>query len=52
MDKPGRVLWGWLRGSAEAGDGYHSVRRPTARAVMEAETWVWEEFGEAVERDF
>lgn len=52
MDKPGRVLWGWLRGSAEAGNGYHSVRRPTARAVMEAETWEWEEFGEAVERDF
>lgn len=41
-----------LGGSAEAVDRYRLARRPAARAVMDAETWVWEEFGEAMERDF
>ncbi|KAI3362794.1 hypothetical protein L3Q82_001658 [Scortum barcoo] len=29
-------------------DGYRQAKQTTARAVLEAKTWVWEEFGEAI----
>lgn len=43
----------WLaRGSPEAADRYRVARRAAASAVAEAKTRVWEEFGEAMEKDF
>ena len=36
----------------EAADSYWQAKRSAARAVMEAKTRVWEEFGEAMEQDF
>ena len=49
------AFWAWLaQGSPEAADGYRQARqaRAAASAVTEAKTWVWEEFGEAIEKDF
>uniref|UniRef100_A0A671XNI3 Endonuclease/exonuclease/phosphatase domain-containing protein n=1 Tax=Sparus aurata TaxID=8175 RepID=A0A671XNI3_SPAAU len=43
----------WLaRGTPEAADGYRQAKRAAARAVSEAKTRVWEEFGEAMEEDY
>jgi len=43
----------WLaQGSPETADGYREAGRAVASAVTEAKTWVWEEFGEAMEKDF
>uniref|UniRef100_A0A669BVU6 Endonuclease/exonuclease/phosphatase domain-containing protein n=1 Tax=Oreochromis niloticus TaxID=8128 RepID=A0A669BVU6_ORENI len=43
----------WLaRGTSEAADRYRHAKRNAARAVAEAKTRVWEEFGEAMEKDF
>ncbi len=43
----------WLaQGPPEAANGYREARRATALVVMEAKTWLWEEFGEAMEKDF
>uniref|UniRef100_A0A671UP04 Reverse transcriptase domain-containing protein n=1 Tax=Sparus aurata TaxID=8175 RepID=A0A671UP04_SPAAU len=43
----------WLsRGTPEAADGYRQAKRAAARAVSEAKTRVWEEFGEAMEKDY
>jgi len=43
----------WLaQGSPETADGYLEARRAAASAVTEAKTRVWEEFGEAMEKDF
>ncbi|KAI3356429.1 hypothetical protein L3Q82_017643 [Scortum barcoo] len=33
-------------------DGYRQAKQAAARAVLEAKTWVWEEFGEAMEEDY
>jgi len=38
--------------SPETADGYKEARRAAASVVAEAKTRVWEEFGEAVEKDF
>lgn len=35
--------WGLTRNA----DGYHLAKKVVARVVMEANGWVWEEFGEA-----
>ncbi|XP_072572600.1 uncharacterized protein [Paramormyrops kingsleyae] len=40
------------RGSPEAADRYRGARRNAARAVADAKTRSWEEFGEAMESDF
>uniref|UniRef100_A0A671UIZ1 Endonuclease/exonuclease/phosphatase domain-containing protein n=1 Tax=Sparus aurata TaxID=8175 RepID=A0A671UIZ1_SPAAU len=43
----------WLaRGTPEAADGYRQAKHAAARAVSEAKTRVWEEFGEAMEEDY
>ena len=43
----------WLAcGTPEAADSYQQVKRSAARAVRGAKTQVWEEFGEAMEKDF
>ena len=43
----------WLaQGSPETADGYQEARRAAASAVAKAKTRVWEEFGEAMEKDF
>ncbi len=43
----------WLaQGSSEAADRYQEARRAAASVVAEAKTWVWEEFREAMEKDF
>jgi len=39
-------------GSPETAGRYREVRRAAASAIAEAKTWVWEEFGEAMEKDF
>uniref|UniRef100_A0A3B5Q8Y2 Reverse transcriptase domain-containing protein n=1 Tax=Xiphophorus maculatus TaxID=8083 RepID=A0A3B5Q8Y2_XIPMA len=39
-------------GTPEAADGYRRAKRHAARAVAEAKTRAWEEFGEAMEKDF
>lgn len=38
--------------SIEAADRYRLGRRAAARAVMERQTCIWEQFGEVVEKDF
>uniref|UniRef100_A0A672ZD16 Reverse transcriptase domain-containing protein n=1 Tax=Sphaeramia orbicularis TaxID=375764 RepID=A0A672ZD16_9TELE len=40
------------RGTPEAADGYRKAKRAAARAVVEAKTQVWVEFGEAMEEDY
>uniref|UniRef100_A0A3B3S8K7 Reverse transcriptase domain-containing protein n=1 Tax=Paramormyrops kingsleyae TaxID=1676925 RepID=A0A3B3S8K7_9TELE len=45
-----RELLVW--GSLEAADWYWQAKRNVARAVTEAKTRAWEEFGEAMESDF
>ena len=43
----------WLVcGSLEAADGYRRAKRSAAKAVAEAKTQAWEEFGEAMEEDY
>lgn len=38
--------------SMEAADRYRLGRRAAARAVMEGQTCIWEQFGEVMEKDF
>ena len=40
------------RGTPEAVLGYRGARRAAAAAVAEAKQRVWEEFGEAMEKEF
>lgn len=40
--------WGLTKNT----DKYHLAKNIAAKAVMEANTWVWEEFGEAMKKDF
>ncbi|GAA6076081.1 uncharacterized protein LOC106910031 [Tachysurus ichikawai] len=40
------------RGTPEAADRYQRAKRASARVVTEAKTRVWEEFGEAMEKDY
>jgi len=40
------------KGSPETADGYREAKRAVASVVTEAKTRVWEEFGEAMEKDF
>ncbi|XP_051275980.1 uncharacterized protein LOC127374553 [Dicentrarchus labrax] len=40
------------RGTPEAVAGYRQARRTAAAAVREVKQWVWEEFGEVMEKDF
>ncbi|KAK3562735.1 hypothetical protein QTP86_006512 [Hemibagrus guttatus] len=43
----------WLaRGTPEAAEAYWQAKRTTAVVVSEAKTRVWEEFGEAMEKDY
>ncbi|GAA6095909.1 receptor-type tyrosine-protein phosphatase F-like, partial [Tachysurus ichikawai] len=43
----------WLaRGTPKAADRYRRDKRASARVVAEAKTRVWEEFGEAMEKDY
>ncbi|KAK3518499.1 hypothetical protein QTP70_001476 [Hemibagrus guttatus] len=43
----------WLaRGTLEAAEAYRQAKRTTAVVVSEAKTQVWEEFGEAMEKDY
>ena len=43
----------WLaQGSPETAGGYREARRTAASVVGKAKTRVWEEFGEAMEKDF
>ncbi|KAK3531414.1 hypothetical protein QTP70_019258 [Hemibagrus guttatus] len=43
----------WLaQGTPEAAEVYQQAKRAAARVVSEAKTRVWEEFGEAVEKDY
>ncbi|KAK3517424.1 hypothetical protein QTP70_009918 [Hemibagrus guttatus] len=43
----------WLaRGTPEAAETYRQAKRTTAVVVLEAKTRVWEEFGEAMEKDY
>ncbi|KAK3508146.1 hypothetical protein QTP70_015345 [Hemibagrus guttatus] len=43
----------WLaQGTPEAAKAYQQAKQAAARVVSEAKTWVWEEFGEAMEKDY
>ncbi|KAK3567248.1 hypothetical protein QTP86_015079 [Hemibagrus guttatus] len=43
----------WLaRGTPEAAEAYWQAKRTAAQVVSEAKTRVWEEFGEAMEKDY
>ncbi len=43
----------WLAcGTPEAADRYRQAKRSAARVVVEAKTRAWEEFGEAMEKDY
>ncbi|XP_070399597.1 uncharacterized protein [Nothobranchius furzeri] len=43
----------WLAcGSPEAADRYQIAKRGAAVAVAKAKSWAWEEFGEAMEKDY
>ncbi|KAK3509580.1 hypothetical protein QTP70_006449 [Hemibagrus guttatus] len=43
----------WLaRGTPEAAEAYRQAKRTAARVVSETKTRVWEEFGEAMEKDY
>ncbi|KAK3546985.1 hypothetical protein QTP86_007435 [Hemibagrus guttatus] len=43
----------WLaRGTLEAAEAYRQAKRTAAGVVLEAKTRVWEEFGEAMEKDY
>ncbi|KAK3536643.1 hypothetical protein QTP86_015444, partial [Hemibagrus guttatus] len=43
----------WLaRGTPEAAEAYRQAKRTTAVVVSEAKTRVWEEFGEAMEKEY
>ncbi|KAI3367323.1 hypothetical protein L3Q82_008366 [Scortum barcoo] len=39
-------------GTPDAADGYRQAKQAAARAVLEAKTRVWQEFGEAMEEDY
>ncbi|KAK3573193.1 hypothetical protein QTP86_015101 [Hemibagrus guttatus] len=41
-----------LVGTPEAAEAYRQAKRTTAVVVSEAKTWVWKEFGEAMEKDY
>ncbi|KAK3535695.1 hypothetical protein QTP70_020572, partial [Hemibagrus guttatus] len=43
---------GWLEGTPEAAEAYRQAKRTAAGVVSEAKTRVWEEFGEAMEKDY
>ncbi|KAK3548730.1 hypothetical protein QTP70_018466 [Hemibagrus guttatus] len=40
------------KGTLEAAEAYRQAKRTAARVVSEAKTRVWEEFGEAMEKDY
>ncbi|KAK3558852.1 hypothetical protein QTP86_030442 [Hemibagrus guttatus] len=40
------------KGTPEAAEAYRQAKQTTAVVVSEAKTWVWEEFGEAMEKDY
>ncbi|KAK3527104.1 hypothetical protein QTP86_010820 [Hemibagrus guttatus] len=40
------------RGTLEAAEAYRQAKQTAARVVSEAKTLVWEEFGEAMEKDY
>ncbi|KAK3539743.1 hypothetical protein QTP70_013176 [Hemibagrus guttatus] len=43
----------WLaRGTLEAAEAYQQAKQTAAWVVLEAKTWVREEFGEAIEKDY
>ncbi|KAK3561454.1 hypothetical protein QTP86_002818 [Hemibagrus guttatus] len=43
----------WLaRRTPEAAEAYRQAKQTTVVAVLEAKTWVWEELGEAIEKDY
>lgn len=43
----------WLaHGTPEAADGYWQAKRTVPRVDVEAKSWVWEEFSEAMEKDY
>ncbi|KAK3518049.1 hypothetical protein QTP70_033271 [Hemibagrus guttatus] len=43
----------WLaRGTPEAAEAYQQAKQTTALVISEAKTRVWEEFGEAMEKDY
>ncbi|KAK3542727.1 hypothetical protein QTP70_000092 [Hemibagrus guttatus] len=43
----------WLaQGTPEAAEAYRQAKPTAARVVSEAKTWVWEEFDEAMEKDY
>ncbi|KAK3542811.1 hypothetical protein QTP70_003071 [Hemibagrus guttatus] len=43
----------WLaRGTQEAAEAYRQAKRTAARVVSEAKTRIWEEFSEAMEKDY
>ncbi|KAK3561419.1 hypothetical protein QTP86_002547 [Hemibagrus guttatus] len=43
----------WLaRGTPEAAEAYRQAKRTAAVVVSEAKTWVWEEFGQDMEKDY
>ncbi|KAK3553014.1 hypothetical protein QTP86_031160 [Hemibagrus guttatus] len=43
----------WLaRGTPEAAEAYQQAKRTAAGVVLEAKTRVWEEFGEAMQKDY
>ncbi len=44
--------WRLACGTPEAADGYRQAKRSAARVVVEANTRAWEEFGEAMEKDY
>ncbi|KAI3367011.1 hypothetical protein L3Q82_009640 [Scortum barcoo] len=45
--------WAMLAcGIPNAVDGYRQAKQAAAQAVLEAKTWIWEEFGEAMEEDY
>ncbi len=47
------AFWVWLaQGSSEAADRYQEARRAAASVVAEARTRVWEEFREAMEKNY
>ncbi|KAK3574013.1 hypothetical protein QTP86_034352 [Hemibagrus guttatus] len=43
----------WLAwGTPEAAEAYRQAKQTAAQVVSEAKTWVWEEFSEAMEKDY
>ena len=42
----------WLSCGTPKADSYQQAKWPVVRVVTEVKTWVWKEFGEAMEQDF